>query len=146
MMAYAYILTTYGYPCVFWKDYFNYDLAQSNNKSGIDALIYVHENYAVGNKSILYVDDDLYIMQRKDDKSNNGLIFVLNNKGTWNGTIVDTGWSGAKFKPVAWRGYNDANIPNQTFTDGNMKGQFWAPPRGYVVYAPVWISIEVIPN
>ena len=27
LLAYAFILTHEGYPCVFWQDYFNWDLA-----------------------------------------------------------------------------------------------------------------------
>ncbi len=27
LLAYSYIMTHEGYPCVFWKDYFNYNLA-----------------------------------------------------------------------------------------------------------------------
>jgi alpha-amylase len=44
MLAYAFILTHEGYPCVFWKDYFNYGLAQVGYQSGIAALVGVHEN------------------------------------------------------------------------------------------------------
>jgi hypothetical protein len=43
LLAYAFILTHEGYPCVFWEDYFNSNLAQPDNQNGIDALIRVHE-------------------------------------------------------------------------------------------------------
>ena len=65
MLAYSYILTHEGYPCVFWQDYYNWDLAQEENNSGIAALVKVHEQYAGGTTDILYCDDDLYIMQRQ---------------------------------------------------------------------------------
>jgi alpha-amylase len=39
LLAYAFILTHEGYPCVFWQDYFNWDLAQPDAQTGIDALI-----------------------------------------------------------------------------------------------------------
>jgi len=29
LLAYAFILTHGGYPCVFWQDYFNWDLARA---------------------------------------------------------------------------------------------------------------------
>ena len=64
MLAYAFILTHEGYPCVFWQDYFNFNLAQEGNPSGIAALVQVHEKYAGGAMRLLYVDDDLYVMQR----------------------------------------------------------------------------------
>ena len=64
LLAYAFILTHEGYPCVFWQDYFNWDLAQPDNHSGINALIKVHEQNAAGSTQVLFVDHDLYIMQR----------------------------------------------------------------------------------
>jgi len=48
MLAYAFILTHEGYPCVFWQDYFNWGLAQPGGRNGIDALVEVHEKYAAG--------------------------------------------------------------------------------------------------
>jgi len=71
LLAYAFILTHEGYPCVFWQDYFNWDLAQPNNRSGINALIKVHEQNAVGATQVLFLNGDLYIMQRlgNDDQS-----------------------------------------------------------------------------
>ena len=33
LLAYAFILTHEGYPCVFWQDYFNWNLAQEGNPS-----------------------------------------------------------------------------------------------------------------
>ena len=62
LLAYAFILTHEGYPCVFWQDYFNWNLAQPDNQSGIDALIRVHEQNAAGPTQVLFADDDLYIM------------------------------------------------------------------------------------
>src|SRR5204863_7270865 len=81
MLAYAWILTHEGYPCIFWYDYFELDLAKENTYNGITALIAVHERYAGGVKKILYVDDDLYIMQREGINNAPGLVFVLNNRG-----------------------------------------------------------------
>ena len=48
LLAYAFILTHEGYPCVFWQDYFDWNLAQPDNQSGIDALVKVHEQNAAG--------------------------------------------------------------------------------------------------
>jgi alpha-amylase len=86
LLAYAFILTHEGYPCVFWQDYFNWDLAQPNTQNGIDALIKVHEHNAAGQTQVLHSDDDLYIMQRTGAGDQSGLLFVLNNRGNWNGT------------------------------------------------------------
>ena len=39
LMAYAFILTHPGYPCVFWKDYFEDALGQPGGPRGITALV-----------------------------------------------------------------------------------------------------------
>ena len=136
MLAYAYILTHEGYPCVFWQDYFTWNLAQADNKSGIAALVRLHEQYAGGDADVLYCDDDLYIMQRKGNDSQNGLVFVLNNTDQWNGRFVDSQWHNTKLVAKAWRGKDNADSPSDKWTDDYGASDFWAPPRGYVVYVP----------
>jgi alpha-amylase len=136
LMAYAFILTHEGYPCVFWQDYFNYGLGQGGNQSGIAALVKAHEQYAGGATNVLYVDDNLYIMQRTGAGNQPGLVFVLNNTAAWSGVSVRTQWSSTHFKPVAWCGHADAGVPGEKWTDGSGAADFWAPPRGYCVYAP----------
>ncbi|KAA9040949.1 DUF1939 domain-containing protein [Ginsengibacter hankyongi] len=136
MLAYAYILTHEGYPCIFWQDYYNYDLAEEGLTSGIAALIKVHEQNAGGATDILYCDDDLYIMQRRGTNKQKGLIFVLNNAARWNGRLVSTQWASTHFTPQAWRGKDNIDVPLEKYTDGSGASEFWAPPRGYVVYTP----------
>jgi alpha-amylase len=136
MLAYAFILTHEGYPCVFWQDYYNWSLAQEDNFSGIAALVKIHEGYAGGSTSVLYVDDNLYIMQRNGAGDQKGLIFVLNNQNNWNGASVQTQWRNTNFKPAAWGGKNNAGIPEEKNTQENGWTDFWAPPRGYCVYIP----------
>lgn len=137
MMAYSFILTNDGYPCVFWYDYFNNGLARPGEPNGIDALIAAHHAHAGGESSILHVDPDLYIMQRAGTDSQSGLIYVLNNLGDkWSGTSVKTKWQNQKFRPVAWDGHDTAH-PDERTTDGDGNSEFPAPPRGYCVYAPV---------
>ena len=100
LLAYSYILSHEGFPCVFWHDYFNYDLALSGTPNGIDALVQAHERYAGGAAQTLYLDDDLYIMQRPGYDDQPGLIYVLNNRGDrWNGAWVSTRWQNASFAP-----------------------------------------------
>jgi len=65
---------------VFWQDYFNWELAAEGFSSGIAALVRLHEQYAGGATNILFCDDDLYIMQRKGNEQQQGLVFVLNNR------------------------------------------------------------------
>jgi len=136
LLAYAFILTHEGYPCVFWQDYFNWDLAQPNNQSGVDALIKVHEQNAAGPTQVPFVNDGLYVMQRLGDGDQNGLIFVLNNRDTWNGTWVQTRWNTTRLAPVAWRGRGDSGVPEEKWTNESGWINLWAPPRGYAVYVP----------
>jgi alpha-amylase len=137
LLAYAYILTHEGYPCIFWKDYYNWQLGKEETPHGIAALVQAHENYAGGGTEVLWADDDLYIMQRPGDDRNPGLLFVLNNRGDqWNGTWVTTQWRNLRFAPVAWWSGSDLSRPADQWTQADGGGQFWAPPRGYAVYAP----------
>ncbi|WP_058189786.1 alpha-amylase domain-containing protein [Terracidiphilus gabretensis] len=137
MLAYSFILTGDGYPCVFWWDYFNNELARPNTPNGIDALVSAHHKHAGGESSILHADPDLYVMQRAGTESQTGLVYVLNNLGNqWSGRAVKTKWPNKKFKPVAWDGYQ-APQPEERTTDGEGSAEFPAPPRGYCVYAPV---------
>jgi alpha-amylase len=136
LLAYSYILTHEGYPCVFWHDYFNYNLALQDTPNGVAALVQAHEKYAGGATEVLYVDDNLYIMQRTGYGEDPGLIYVLNNGGdTWNGRLVTTLWSNVTFQPVAWWSKIDMARPINQSTDRDGRAQFYAPPRGYAVYA-----------
>jgi alpha-amylase len=136
LMAYAFILTHEGYPCVFWQDYFNWDMAQPDKPNGINALIKVHEQNAGGPTQILFIDEDLYIMQRTGIGNQSGLIFVLNNRGNWNGAWVQTRWNNTRFVPAAWWGHDDTGMPEEKW--GNETGwvELFAPARGYAVYLP----------
>jgi alpha-amylase len=137
MLGYSFILTQDGYPCVFWWDYYNCELARPGSPNGIDALIAAHHAHAGGESCILHADPDLYISQRGGTESQSGLIYVLNNLGNqWSGTSVKTKWPNQKFKPVAWDGKDGAH-PDERTTDAEGHSEFPAPPRGYCVYAPV---------
>jgi alpha-amylase len=136
ILAYAFILTHEGYPCIFWQDYFTYDLGKNGTANGIEALIHLHERYAGGKTNILYCDNDLYIMQRSGNETQRGLVFVLNNSATWNGREVNTKWPDKQFIPLAWNGRNADTPPENKWTSGSGVSDFWAPPRGYAVYIP----------
>ena len=136
LMAYAFILTHEGYPCVFWQDYFNWDLGQPDTAGGIAALVAAHERHAGGPAQVLHVDDDLYVMQRQGSDAQGGLVLVLNNRGAWNGVGAQTRWRDARLVPVAWHGRDDTGVPQDKWTDAAGWTDLWAPPRGYVVYAP----------
>ncbi|MGH7496022.1 MAG: alpha-amylase family glycosyl hydrolase [bacterium] len=137
LLAYSYILTHEGFPCVFWKDYYNFGLALEATPHGIAALVQAHQNYAGGGVQVLWVDDDLYIMQRSGHSGKPGLIYVLNNRGDrWHGNWVTTQWQNVEFRPVAWWSKPSLTQPETQRSSADGRAQFWAPPRGYVVYAP----------
>ncbi|HVN72368.1 MAG TPA: alpha-amylase family glycosyl hydrolase [Desulfomonilia bacterium] len=137
LLAYSYILTHEGYPCIFWKDYYNYDLAMEKTPNGIAALVRVHEDYAGGGTQVLYLDDELYIMQRCGYGGSPGLVYALNNNGDrWRGAWVKTRWGNTEFVPTAWWSRMDTGRPMDQGSEADGGAQFWAPPRGYVVYAP----------
>jgi alpha-amylase len=133
MLAYSFILTHEGYPCVFWQDYFGHGLARAGAPDGVSTLVRAHEDFAGGQTSVLYVDDDLYVMQRSGSGSQRGLAFVLNNRGSWNGSRVRTQWPATLLVPRAWSG---AERPLEKRTDSGGGVDLWAPARGYVVYVP----------
>ena len=137
MLAYAVVLTSEGYPSVFWQDYFNFGLAGRGTPNGIAALVAAHEAYAGGTTSVLYADQDLYVMQRNGSGSHSGLVLVLNNRGdAWNGKVVSTLWPTRRLTPVAWWGREDCSKPADKWTDLNCATDLWAAPRGYAVYVP----------
>lgn len=139
LLAYSYILTHEGYPCVYWQDYYNFDLALEGTPNGIAALVKAHNSNAGGGTRVLYVDDDLYIMQRGGHENQPGLVYVLNNRGDrWHGAWVSTQWQGVEFEPVAWWSAADLSRPQDQFSGSSGSAQFYAPPRGYAVYAPVF--------
>ncbi len=137
LLAYSYILTHEGFPCVFWKDYFNFSLALEGTPNGIAALVGAHEKYAAGSTGILHLDDELYIAERRGFDGKPGLVYVLNNRGDrWNGAWVGTQWRNTSFEPAAWWSKYDMNRPGNQGTGADGRGQFYAPPRGYAVYVP----------
>ncbi len=137
LLAYSYILTHEGHPCVYWKDYDHDGLALAGTPHGIDALVGVHARQAGGGTQILALEDDLYVMQRTGYGAQPGLVYALNNRGDrWHGAWVTTQWRGTRFRPVAWWSAGDLSRPADQDSSGDGRAQFWAPPRGYAVYAP----------
>ncbi len=134
MLAYAYILTHEGYPCVFWKDYFTYGLAETAKPSGIERLVRVHESHAGGGTNFLYVDDILYIMERTGNDSQSGLLFALNNSGNVLKQWVSTSLRGNTLQSLAWRGKDVELTPPDITPDAGGWCEVTVPPRGYVVY------------
>lgn len=89
MLAYACILTSEGYPCVFYKDY-STDPDCFGLKPQIDNLIWIHEVLAAGETVQRWKDFDVFAYERVGGPH---LLVVLNNDPGGIRTIrVDTGF------------------------------------------------------
>lgn len=130
MLAYAYILTSEGYPCVFYKDYstdkFCYGL-----KPFIDKLLFVHEKIAEGNSQQRFKDHEVFAYERMGGQH---LLVGLNNDEANPKVItVETGF-GAN---VGLHDYAGHGADRQT--DGNGRATIEIPKSldgfGYVCYS-----------
>lgn len=136
LLAYAFILTHEGVPCVFWKDYYNYGLALSGSSGGIDNLCRIHRDYAGGVTNLLYSDNHLYIAQRQGYQNKKGLIVAINSDSNkWRGLWVKTQWPNKNLSCAAWWGH-DQNRPCDKHSDGGGWAEIYAAPRGYAIYVP----------
>jgi alpha-amylase len=89
MMAYAYILTSEGYPCVYYRDY-STDPNCYGLRPHIDNLIWIHEKLATGPTEQRWKDFDLFAYERLGGPH---LLVALNNDPVGPRTIrVDTGF------------------------------------------------------
>ncbi len=87
--AYAYILTSEGYPCVYYKDY-SEDQGCYGLKKLIDNLIWIHEKLADGPTQPRWKDHDVFAYERLGGPH---LLVALNNNGEAPRTITaDTGF------------------------------------------------------
>ncbi|MCX7921865.1 MAG: DUF1939 domain-containing protein [Clostridia bacterium] len=150
MMAYAFTLTYQGYPCIFWKDYYNYGLASGGGNgsgwgNGIKQLVWAREKLANGSPNIQIMksnDGDCIIYGSHGSSSTApGYIVVINDSSSgWKGGWVQTGNSylkGKTLKAYAWSstvsGQNYAPANKNCDTNGWV--EVYAPPRGYAVYS-----------
>lgn len=87
--AYAYILTSEGYPCVYWKDY-STDPGCYGMKKILDNLVWIHEKLANGPTQRRWNDHDVFAYERLGGPH---LLVGLNNREESPRTItVDTGF------------------------------------------------------
>jgi alpha-amylase len=133
--AYAYILTSEGYPCVFYKDYSKapgcYGL-----KDTLDPLIWIHEKLAGGLTQQRWKDHDVFAYERLGGPH---LLVGLNNNGVAARTItVDTGF-GPKVLLHDYTGH-----AGDLHTDDSGRATITIPMntegRGYVAYSRAGIT------
>jgi len=124
MKAYAYILTHDGYPTIFYSDYEN-EAFQGELKQ----LIEIHNSLAIGEVEILHVDNDEYVMKRKGNAENPGLILYISTGGTTKRRKVQTIWNN-----VTLHDYSG----NSTYTptsDENGMVTIEAPVNGFSIWS-----------
>lgn len=122
-LGYAYILTSEGYPSVFWKDYIEYKM-----KPVIDPLIWIHEKIASGKTEWRWASEDLVVYERRGGP---GLLVGINdNQMQSQKQWVQTGFGGN----VALHDYTGNGHDIRTANDGRVEIEVKA--NSYVAYAP----------
>lgn len=122
MLAYAYILTHEGYPCIFYRDY-----EEWLDKNKLNNLIWIHNQKATGSTSILHVDNDEYIARRNGSP---GLIVYINNSNSWQERWVQTNWNNTQIKDFT------GHSGWYPYTQGNGWVKIQCPPKSYSVWSP----------
>ncbi|WP_338238298.1 alpha-amylase [Persicobacter diffluens] len=123
-LAYAYILTHEGYPCIFYSDY-----EEWLDKNKLNNLIWIHNNLATGNTSILYTDNDEYVARRNGYGSAPGLVVYLNNADFWQERWIETNWSNTAIKDYSG---HSAWMPT---TQSGKWVKIQAPPKSYSIWS-----------
>lgn len=122
-LAYAYIMTHEGYPCVFYRDY-----EEWLDKNKLNNLIWIHRTLAVGNTTILHVDNDEYIARRNGSP---GLIVYLNDSDHWQQKWITSNWSNTQIKDYTGQ---SSWVPT---TAADKRVEIQAPPHSYTVWSVV---------
>jgi alpha-amylase len=131
MLAYAYILTSEGYPCVFYKDY-STDQGCYGLKPKIDNLAWIHENLAFGTTVCRFKDFQAIIYERQGYPN---LLVGLNNDSQdgWRTLAVQTGF-GPNTQLHDYTGH-----AGDVWTDAGGRVTIDIPPNnnglGYVAYS-----------
>lgn len=155
-MAYAYILTHEGRPCVFYNHFFgvaeqdwenghpeNSVTPPSSLKDDIKKLMFIRSTYLGGSLTVLsevgnpYPAADVanvYVARRGGNGTKNGAIVVINNNDTQTKSL----W--VSTNPAGWSNWANMWLKNalnptervQVQADGRVNVQ--APARGYAIY------------
>jgi alpha-amylase len=121
-LAYAYILTSEGYPVVFYRDYFDFGM-----RATIDNLVFIHEKIASGDTRERFKDDDVFAYERVGGSH---LLAAINDNGIASRTItVSTGF-GPNTQLHDYTGHS-----GDVFTDGGGNITITIPQNSYVAYS-----------
>ncbi len=131
LLAYAFILTAQGYPCVYYKDY-SQDSGCYGLKPQLDNLIWIHENLANGSSVYRWADFQFVVYERTGAPN---LLVGLNNdpSNEWKTVTVQTAF-GANAHLHDYSGH-----AGDVWTDGQGRVTIGLPPNrnglGYVCYS-----------
>ena len=144
MLAYAFILTYKGYPCIFWKDYFEGGLADLGGETGngIKALVWARGALAGGHPEIenLKTDDGTLLVYGtiNGTAAAPGYVIAI-NKGTAAQTATvttsNTVLRGKTLECKAWYSYSDNTKPADKTSASNGEVSLQVPANGYVLYS-----------
>ncbi len=93
LLAYAFMLTHEGYPCIFYSDY-----ESGLDKNKLNNLIWINKNLAAGTTTVLYSDNDEYIARMSGSP---GLVVYINISGSTLTRSVTTNWTSKVIKDFA---------------------------------------------
>jgi alpha-amylase len=138
LLAYAYVLTSEGYPCVFYRDWSkDPGCYGSGMQSGINDLIWIHEFLASGTTIQRWENNLVFVYERQGGKH---LLVGLNNNIGYDYKLynVQTGF-GANVRLHDYTGH----CPDVT-TNASGKVNLDLPPaingQGYCAYAPAGLT------
>ncbi len=137
MLAYAYILTREkGYPCVFYRDYYEYGLGNQ-----IKTLLSIRKNYAYGSgyEYTSNNDGDLYVYSRSGDATHAGLLLLLNDGGATRTVGVTTPFKNATLTDKT------GNVAGSITTNASGYAVFSVKARSYAVWVPGTTPVNQAP-
>jgi alpha-amylase len=134
-LAYAYILTSEGYPCVFYKDY-STDSGCYGMASTINNLVWIHETLASGTTQQRYKNNLVFVYERMGGRH---LLVGLNNNIGYDYRLTCATSFGSNVQLHDYTGH----CPD-IWTDGSGNATLDLPVAnngmGYCCYAPAGIN------
>lgn len=100
-LAYAYVLTSEGYPCVFYKDY-STDAGCYAMKAPINTLVWIHEKLASGTTTQRWKNNLVFVYERMGGKH---LLVGLNNNTGYDYKLTCATGFGPKVKLHDYAGH-----------------------------------------
>lgn len=121
LLAYAFILTHEGIPCLFYRDY-----EEWLDKNKLNNLIWINKNLAAGTTTVLYADNDEYIARMSGTP---GLVVYLNISGSTLSRSVTTNWTSKVIKDFT------GNVTTTPTTSSTKTVTISAPAGSYSVWS-----------